>query len=239
MLRKGIESPWRKREMRRLKESSYNNKAIEDAAFPGVSLKKKQFSVKKAVPETRTGTSAQHAPSKQALAKFDSAKEPALSTDDHQMVEKGKAEQKQECYETDTGAKGNGRQGEESLKPRRAPPSSSTVPTADLPDPSRVTELKRKKVPDKAAELPPSLSSDQCATSDIQDVAKRAAVVNVGKVRDSSQLVKSYNSPVVEAKNQEQPSDVEELVGKIEELGILSNLPQWKTGERKGYGQSK
>jgi hypothetical protein len=225
MLPEGEESPWRKRETRRLKGSSRYYRALEDAAFPGISLQNKHFSVKKSEHITRAGPPIRIAGLGKKYATLAPARQTRLDVDKRPVSGNGKAGQKEGCHDSRMGAGGQSRQEDECLESRSVLPASSTVPTTDASDPSRAAELKRKRASVVLANLPPSTSSGQSDGPEIKDAARRALVANASEVRESSQLVKSYNSPIVKAEAEQGPSDVEELGESLAELGIRADLP--------------
>jgi len=81
MLPKGTESPWREREMKRMMEGSHNAKDNEEYGFPGVSLKKKVFSVPKSMQKPRARPPAQDTRPNRASEMPRPARESRLDTD--------------------------------------------------------------------------------------------------------------------------------------------------------------
>jgi hypothetical protein len=195
MLPKGVESPWREREIRRLREFSHNDKAVQDAGFPGISLEKKRFFVKKGKRMTGAGPSAQNTRFDETSGKLASTRRSGTDADERPVITNGKAKQDEGSRKLQMGTDGEGQQEDDSQDVSLA---SNAMPTTGLPDSSR---------------------------SDIKDAARRAVVANASEVRESSQLVKSYNSPVVAAGIEEAPDDIGELAGELAELGIRSDLP--------------
>ena len=195
--------------MRRLRDGSHPKKSVEEAAFPGLSLKKKVFSVSDGVRKSRASP-----PNKDTGLKRTSetkpARKPGLDADEQLVPEKG-----------------NGKQKTKYQHPQRADPASSTMSKDDLPDASRATALRTKSASAKSVDIPPS--SNQSAASGMSDTGLRAVAVNVGSVREFEELVRRHNSSVIAANSAAVP---EELIGELENLGIKADLPQWKKGEK-------
>jgi len=222
MLPKGVESRWREREIRRLREFSHDDKAVQDAGFPGVSLEKKQFFVKKDRRRKRAGPSAQNTGSDEMSGKLTPTRRSGLDADEQPVITNGKAKKEEGSREPQMGTDGEERQEDDS---QDVPLASSPRPTTSPPDPSCAAGPKRERVPDVIADLVLSPSGRQSDSSDIRDPARRAVVANASEVRESSQLVKSYNSPIVKAETEEVPGDIRELAGELAKLGIKSDLP--------------
>jgi hypothetical protein len=132
MLPEGTESPWREREIGRMMEGSHNRPVVEEPAFPGVSLKKKVFSVpQQGVRKSRVDSLAQ--------------------------VGTGEGKQKKEYQEYQMEADGKGKQRTRRLEPQKIKnPAGSAMPTANLPGASRAIALKTESVPANLADLSPS-----------------------------------------------------------------------------------
>jgi hypothetical protein len=214
MLPKGIESPWREREIKRMMEGSHNNKDNEEYGFPGVSLKKKVFSVPKSVQKPRARPPPQDTRPNRASEMPRPAREPKLDADERPVVGRLKGKERKKYKES-----------------QMVDPASGTMPTADLPDASRPTAPRRKSAPANVVDIPPLTSSiSQPTASGIQDNGLKTVAVNVGSVRLFEELVRRYNSSAIAQNSATVP---EGLVEELEKLGIKSNLPQWKVGKKK------
>ena len=196
--------------MRRLRDGSHPKKSVEEAAFPGLSLKKKVFSVSDGVRKPRASPPNKDTGLKRTSEISKPARKPGLDADEQLVPEKGDGKQKTKYQH-----------------PQRADPASSTMSKDDLPDASRATALRMKSASAKSVDIPPS--SNQSAASGMSDTGLRAVAVNVGSVREFEELVRRHNSSVIAANSAAVP---EELIGELENLGIKADLPQWKKGEK-------
>ena len=211
MLPEGTVSPWREREMRRMRESSCNVSAIEDAAFPGVSLGKKHFSVPKAVMKRRADPPTREDELRRAC----------------EMLKRS-VELRRDANKRPVAGKGEGKQGIECLNPQTLDPVGNSSTMADLPDSNCTTAL--ESVPANVTDTSPPSSSDQLTAVEIIDNAISAATAEVGSVEKFRELVGRYFNDIPVENSAALP---EELVEVLEKLGIKSNTPEWKTGKKK------
>lgn len=155
MLPQGTGSPWREREMRRMKVRS-RYKTVEESAFPGVSLKKKVFSVPQDKRRPRAGRRARDT----GLNMTSEMLKPRMYADERLAAGKGKGKQKKD-----------------SLEPQMVDPASSTTPTAELPDTNRPTAPRRNSAPAHSIDIPTS-SSAQSTAPGINDPGLQAVAAN-------------------------------------------------------------
>lgn len=206
MLPQGTGSPWREREMRRMKVRSWY-KTVEESAFPGVSLKKKVFSVPQDKRRLRAGRRARDT----GLNMTSEILKPRMDADERLAAGKGKGKQKKD-----------------SLEPQTFDPTSSTMPTAELPDTNRPTAPRRNSASANSVDIPTSSSANSVAPG-INDPGLQAVAANVANVREFAGAVRRHNSSVIAAHGAAIP---EELVGEFEKLGIQADFPQWKKGKK-------
>lgn len=226
MLPKGKKSNWRKREMRRLKESTPKDyKASEEAAFPGVSMKDKVFSVKKRGRRRIAGPSARSAGSDEVSAK--PKETPEAHADECQMAGNENNEQKNGSSESQMGAKGKGKQRIECQESQTASPTTKPTPTTGAPDATPVTGTKRKMTREVLVEAPQASRSAQWASPDTLGLGTRVVTVSVGSVREFTEFVKRQNPRVTVHGNTESSQRVMELIGQLDELGIRTGPPEW------------
>ena len=166
MLPPGTKSHWYEREMRRMREGSHRQKAVEDPGFPGVSLNKKVFSVPKVGRNPRAGSSTRNTGFNGASQTFKPTRKPRPN-----------------AHERPSARKGQGKQGGERHDSQTVDPADGTMPTADLFDASGVTALRRGSAPANLADIQLTSSISQPTTSDSRDTGLRIAAVNVGSVR--------------------------------------------------------
>ena len=228
MLPEGTVSPWREREMRRMRESSCNVSAIEDAAFPGVSLGKKHFSVPKAVMKRRADPPTREDELRRACEMLKRSVVLRRDANKSPVAGKGEGKQEKESHEPQMDATGKGKQEIECLNPQVLDPASNTTAMDDLPDSNRATAL--ESVPANVTDTSPPSSNDQPTAAEIIDNAISAATAEVGSVEKFRELVGRYFNDIPVENSAALP---EELVEVLEKLGIKSNTPEWKTGKKK------
>lgn len=212
MLPKGTESPWRDRELGRMMQGSRNRPVAEEPGFPGVSLKKKVFSVPKGKRKPRVDSLAQ--------------------------VGTGKSKQRKDYQEHQMEANGEGKIRDQRLEPQMINnPASSATPTANLPGADRATALERNIVPANLVDL--LQSSGQSTASDFADTGLRAFGVNAGDVREFKEFVRTHNSneiaaciaASIAAAPQEEIEKAEKLCEALS--GVKINFSQWRSGGKK------
>jgi hypothetical protein len=191
-------------------EGSHDRPIVEEPGFPGVSLKKKVFSVpQQGVRKPRVDSLA--------------------------PVGTGKGNQRKE-YQME--ANGKSKQRTRRIEPQMINnPASSAAPTADLPGASRATALERKRALANFANF--LKSSGHSSASDLADTDLRAFALDAGDVREGKEFVRSHNSneiatcivASIEATSDEELERAEKLCEAF--AGIKINFSQWKSGGKK------
>lgn len=86
--------------MRRMREGSHRTMAVEDPGFPGVSLKKKVFSVPKAGRKPRAGPSTRNTRFNGASQTFKTTRKPILNANGRPAAGKGQAKQEAKRHDS-------------------------------------------------------------------------------------------------------------------------------------------
>ena len=191
-------------------EGSRNRPVVEEPAFPGVSLKKKVFSVpQQGVRKPRVDSLAQEGT--------------------------GKGKQRKQ-YQMEANMKS--KQRTRRLEPQMINnPASSAAHTADLPGASRATALERKSALANFANF--LKSSGQSSASGLTDTDLRAFALNAGDVREGKEFVRTHNSNEIaaclvagiEAASHEELEKADELCEAL--AGFKINFSRWKSGGEK------
>jgi len=209
MLPQGTRSPWREREMRRMKVRS-RYKAVEESAFPGVSLKEKVFSVPKKLSRP--------------------ARKPRIGADERLAAGNGKGKQKKDSLEPQMVDLASSTMPTADLPnaSRTTAPRRNSAP-ANLADilPSSSAQSTAPSINDTG------LEAVAANVGNVQEFAEamglKTLTVNVGNDSEFAEAVRRHNSSVIAANGAAIP---EELVGEFEKLGIQADFPQWKKGKK-------
>lgn len=185
-------------------------KTVEESAFPGVSLKKKVFSVPKKMSRP--------------------ARKPRLGADERLAAGKGKGKQKKDSLEPQMADLASSAMPTADLPNANHPtaPRRNSAPAnlADIP-PSSSAQSTAPGINDTG------LKDLAVNVGNVHEFAEamglKALTVNVGNNSEFAEAVRRHNSNVIAANGAAIP---EELVGEFEKLGIQADFPQWKKGKK-------